>query len=590
MISSPTIYRIDKSHRELKSIETPLDLILWIIDSYFVKLGSKLRVKKTDINSYSIDKVIYYLYAVNTEERESEWFDFLPLELTESKNFIQQRISLLLFAEVGKELFVVIGGNSYKMVIPYLDKSYGLNTYARIMDSQKDELVTIRTRGLTGTRAGMSEQFRGDFRIIDFIKFGKVPEEIHVLLSTSTTNNHFSFLTTKQKRRLNISVGRGFKVKRALDFAMLHDVIVELNYIGDLVASDYLSSYKEIRDPLFIENNLRSVLIGKLFDDIPHVLGTTRESVNRFHFDFCNPNSIEKFYEADYYTLLEKTENDGHRQFDKVLDREDIYSTVIKRAVNYHQYSNRFEFMVYLQGVRVNCYREGKKTTGSSFLFHFTTEIRANNRSYFLVDTKWYSLRDSFVDDLKNTTKRLFESYKLPSHILRYNWDKKSISREGDYNLLYNGQIDFIVGDTILVDGIEIFDILYIEGNTLYLVHVKYGFGSSIRELTNQILISARRLRESLASGNLEVLEKLYQKLVSKGRHINGLSKQDFKDLFKKRIVYVFAMASHLSEDFLVDENIDLYESNIARYSLVQCSSEMRANYYDMMVCQIPRR
>lgn len=590
MIASPTIYRIEKTHREIKKFKDALEIILWIINAYFTKQGDKHRVKQSDINSYNVDGVIYYLYAVNTDERGSEWLDFLPPELTESKNFIQQRISLLLFVEIKAELFAIVGGNAFKMVIPYLDQSYGLHTYARIIEPQKDELVTIRTRGLTGTRVGMSEQFRGDFRIIDFIKFGKVPEDIHVLLSASTSKSYFNFLTTRQKPRLGISIGKGFKVKRALDFKSLHNVFETLCLIGDLVPSYDLSSYEEIRDPDFINDSLRSVLIQSLYDDIPYVLGVGQESVNRFHFDFCNPNNIEKFYEADYFTLLEKTENDGHRQFDKVYDREDIYYNVIKRAVEHHQYTDKFQFMVYLQGVRVNCYRDGKKTTGSAFLFHFTAEIKANNHTYFLVDTKWYSLKDSFVNDVKETTKRLFESYKLPPHILKHSWDKSRISREGDYNLLYDGAADYLVGDTILVDGIEMFDILYTEENTLYLIHVKYGFDSSIRELTNQILISARRLKEALSSGNLQILIKLYDKLVSKGRLANGMSSKDFRDLFKKRIVYVFAMASHLRDDYLVERDIDLYASNIAKYSLVQCSSEMRASYYDMMVCQIPRQ
>ena len=40
----------------------------------------------------------------------------------------------------------------------------------------------------------------------------------------------------------------------------------------------------------------------------------------------------------------------------------------------------------------------------------------------------------------------------------------------------------------------------------------------------------------------------------------------------------------------IVEDNIEKYTSNIARYSLIHCSSEMRAYYYDLLNFQIPRK
>ena len=58
-----------------------------------------------------------------------------------------------------------------------------------------------------------------------------------------------------------------------------------------------------------------------------------------------------------------------------------------------------------------------------------------------------------------------------------------------------------------LADGLELCDIMYYDDNNLYLIHVKYGFQSKIRELTNQITISARRLRETLGTKDKLILE-----------------------------------------------------------------------------------
>lgn len=78
-------------------------------------------------------------------------------------------------------------------------------------------------------------------------------------------------------------------------------------------------------------------------------------------------------------------------------------------------------------------------------------------------------------------------------------------------------------------------------------------------------------------------------RLFKKGRNINDLSESEFLELFKKKIVFVMAFTSHLKDDILIEDNIEEFDSNIAKFSLVQCSSEIRSNYFDLLNCQIRR-
>ena len=103
-----------------------------------------------------------------------------------------------------------------------------------------------------------------------------------------------------------------------------------------------------------------------------------------------------------------------------------------------------------------------------------------------------------------------------------------------------------------------------------------------MRELTNQITISAMRLRETLGSKNKTILTKIYNSLIGKGSNIDNLTLTEFKELFNKKIAYVLAFTLHLKEDLTVIDNKDKFNSNIARYSLIKCSGEMRAYYYDI--------
>src|SRR5690606_6243011 len=105
----------------------------------------------------------------------------------------------------------------------------------------------------------------------------------------------------------------------------------------------------------------------------------------------------------------------------------------------------------------------------------------------------------------------------------------------------------------------------------------------------NQINISARRLKDVLGSSDKSLLEKIFEKLNEKGLSTNSLTIAEFIKLFDKRIVFVLAFTSHLKDDLLVENNIDRFTSNIAKFSLVQCSSDLRADYFDLVVHQIRR-
>lgn len=587
MRQNPNIYRIDQNHRLLKSLNQPELVIEKIINTHFRKFGYNTIFKPESLKKTTKDNIIYFLYLYNSNEIVSDWEEFLPKNLTINANFNQQKLSLVLFIKTEHEIFSIIGGNAYQIILPFIDHSFGLNTYARIMKPESDELASIKSRGITGLRAGINEQFRENYKIIDFIKFGKIPQEIHLRLSQEITDLHFGFLKSKAHDRIQVFVSKAFKIKKGVDFDELHKTILELCIISQLVPSDYLSSYKEITNKAYIEDFLKPELITKILNDTEYL--NKPESPSRFEHDFSNPNNIEKFYEADEYKIKEKTDKGGYSVFEIVTDRKDIYHAVLSRAVERFGVTDRFKFMVFLQGVRITCHQNKKATLASSFLYHISAEFQIQGKPVFLVDTKWYHLRDSFVRDLKVNTLHILRTYAAPKHILDLVWDKKIVKTEKKYNKAYNQKANYIVIDTIIADGLELCDILHYDNNNLYLIHVKYGFGSNMRELTNQVTISARRLREALGTEERKILEKIYERLVEKKHNIDNLSLEEFKNLFNKKITYILAFTSHLNEDYKVENNIERFNSNIAKFSLIQCSSEMRAYYYDMLTYQIER-
>jgi len=579
-----SIYKIDTRHRDLKTLEDTHAIINRIIRTSIAKTGGQ-QPEQIDLTNYVREQFTYYLYLTNTEEQESEWAEFIPEDLKDETSFVQQKISLLLFIQTEIGLFVIPGGSAYRIILPFLDSSFGLTTYDRIIEIADDELTSMKSRGITGQRIAANEQYRDNYKLINYIKFGKVPQELTVKLSVQSSNHWFGDLQKKTSERIHITVGKGFQVKKQIDFDQLHQIVKEIQWMLGQEAKDYLSSYIEITDDSY-KQELKEALHQKIYDYIPYLLRRDMDPRNKFEYDFCNPNQIEKFYQAGTHVLKEK-DGDSYRQFGVVEDRSEIFPFVLQYA--YDKYGdNAFEIKVFLNGVRVLSYTEATNPLSSSFMYYLSAEISYRGRPIFLIDTKWYELKELFVNDMTAQAQRVLKAFPLPAHILHFPWDKRLIFTEGEYNKKYDGVAGYIVADTVIVDGVEICDIIHYDDDNIYLIHVKYGFDARIRELTNQILISARRLNETKSSGDHTFLEEVFNKISALGRDTNGLDAAGFVELFSKNIIYVLAMTSQLTVDLKIEDNIDKYTSNIARFSLITCSTDVRG-YYEMLTYQIPR-
>jgi len=159
---------------------------------------------------------------------------------------------------------------------------------------------------------------------------------------------------------------------------------------------------------------------------------------------------------------------------------------------------------------------------------------------------------------------------------------------EGFYNLKYLEENNFIVLDKMLGQNIELCDLLYETDNNIYLIHVKEGFDAKMRDVTNQVSISANRLWSDLKSDNhfIDAVYKRYSE--SDNFQYNSISKDDFHNMFKKDVTYVIAFC-HNRLNKKVSENIEDFKSNIAKFSIIQNMREMQSNNYPLKVIEITR-
>ena len=126
--------------------------------------------------------------------------------------------------------------------------------------------------------------------------------------------------------------------------------------------------------------------------------------------------------------------------------------------------------------------------------------------------------------------------------------------------------------------------------DVIYLIHVKHSFTARVRELANQIIISARRLQEAISAKDKSFFDSYHDKLKQKQRSTNGFNKDEFYNKFlNSKPILVFATASHLQQDWKIEDNIARYDSNIARFSVTSCSAEIQTNYFEFRIVQIER-
>lgn len=589
---TPNFFRIDRNHKKINQLQDNRSVIETIIK---IAHDDKNLLIDNELNISELvkDENKYYLYFFRSEDKESDWANFLPDQLKNDKSFFQSKVSLLLFIELTDELFVIVGGNAYWIIAPFIDHVFGLTFYDRLITLEDDEAISTKSRGLTGKRAGVSEQFRDEHLMIDYLQFGKIPKELHIKLSLETSLLYFSHLISNDER-LKVVAAQGFKLNKEIDFENLDYTVSAFRDILSIPPKEEISSYINIQNGTEIFN-LKKELSKKIYNNINQVINHSQDSLDQFEFDFCNPNNIEAFYIADSYRLYEHHESGKRKDglFATIHDKSAIYRTVLERAYQLHS-NNQEALISYLYGVEVSCYLGTRMKANSGFMYHFNTELNYYGRSYFLIDSKWYKLKDTFLQSLESKTLTILKSSKLASGIVNIPWDycsnSKNYIREGKYNMLYDQKNDYIVIDTIISDGVELCDILKIVADEIFLIHVKHSFTAKVRELTNQILISARRLNEAISSKNKGFFDEIYDKLIIKGRSTNGLDKDEFYSMFiTKTPVYVLATASHLTEDYGIIDNIQRYDSNIARFSLTTCAAEMRSNYYDFKTVQIKR-
>jgi hypothetical protein len=581
------IFQIDKSFYEFKkhNLQNNEQIINYIINEH--------RIKVKDIENYNkeivpvlIDDVYYFTYVYNEEEKDAFWKKFIPESLSNNLVFKVQQLSFAMFASVEDNIYAIVGGGGSRVIIRFQNHRFGLDFFEFITDLNED-VISIETRGISGKLTKRKDIFKDGLKLVDILNFTNIPSKINIVLKEEIKDSVFDFIEF-ENRITTIEIGSYFNIKHRIPFKSLHLLFKKINEISKSETKKSLTSFVEVKDKGVISNIYREELLLQLYENMMDLFSPARgQAPKKLDIEFVHPSRIQEFYEAEFYIFKFKGTRKGHN----FQNRKSLYNDGLKLVYESLENFNLIEFKKIISGLHLYGMRKNDSITHAMFLDHIVCEINIENRPVFQIDAKWFKVENNFTDTINEICSRMIDNNYLNSGIITEKWG--DTDDEDAYNRKYHLQNNYWVLDKAIGQNIELCDIMYEDDNTIYFIHVKNGFDAKIRDLSNQIQISASRFMNERNSGSDDFIVSIINAYNSKDVNLDKLiDKDSFKAKFKtggKNIQFVMAFKSELKRVQQIKNNVDKVQSNIAKYSLIQCVREMNMLTFPIKIVEIEK-
>ncbi|MGQ8867701.1 DUF6119 family protein [Myroides sp. TSA_177.3] len=579
------IFKIDKNYFELR--EKSVDEIIETIKENHIK---KLRHKFKDIDltktvdpqvtKYKDDDFLYWSYCFNQPKEKFYWKVFLPEGLTENQDFNIIEFSYVLFIKYKDELYCIISGSGINVIKKYLNPSFGIQIYQRLCEPMMDNIIEVYTRSIANNISSKKETYNLNQTISETLDYSNIPTKIKLKVRDELKKNIF------KKYDLNtnlviMEVGAYFYLRKKIDFEELKELIKDLYKIEDELEQKQLTLFSKVNN-CDLEKSLDNYLLELVVNDVlVHVDKSTANNNLNDIIELVHPTQLERFYECDKFIIRYK--NSRGKSDLEVFDRGDLYYNATKYIYETQEdINNRQQIVQDIYKLNISGQVNNNQKTYANFISHITAEIDYHGYKYFKIDGRWYLLEDEFLSRMNEDAKSYYNKYMLEKDILNV-WNKGD--NEDTYNKSHEDLDGYYILDKVINENIELCDILTIQDDIAYFIHVKNGFNTKMRDLYIQVVLAAKRLSNDLKNNNgISYLEKTLIEY-NKRQPLNKIDIKGFIEKIKtKKLNITFVMAfrnNHYLNKNIIDR-IDLCKSNIAKYSLVQVVKEMQE--YDFSI------
>ncbi|HSZ35329.1 MAG TPA: DUF6119 family protein [Puia sp.] len=523
-----------------------------------------------------------------------KWSDFIrgsldPASLlTKCKNTTH---SFVCFIGFGGLIFAITGGLGSFSISYYTADDFGLEILVRLFEKNSKVIKSIQDRGVSGIVLGQTKFYRGDQRLSDENQFGKIFKQVNAELNKKILTTTFGFSPLDLSRDVSGCMAKSsFQISKAINFDTLLSLIKRFTVILAEEPKFALNKVQIISRRSPNNTALLNDLAIKFIEDLYQECKKDHPAPD---LDFCHKD-FEKYLSASDF-LIPLADNAKI----KLHTPPDLLE-IIREIRRHGQYlDDDVDFFKHslLKRELFTFDENGTRLTQDNIMNHLHGELEFKGSNYFLVDSEWYQILPEFIKELnKECTDILDEIWE--DQLIPESFD---ISKgEGKFNQQFIGKPGWLVFDTVVPENIECCDMLQYDDVTVNLVHVKKGFNNSIRDLTSQILLAAKRLEDDIKSGfkYIDEVERLTkQSIKSKSEMIRKLAGQAFpagglKKIMArkhKNISFCLAFVDIAAENRILKNNVQKFQSNIAKYSLIELRQQIRAMGFDFKVIQLNR-
>jgi len=527
------------------------------------------KLVSNEVNGFEL-----YLFYRKHPKAVPDWKKFFDSSVLdeetikiEPRNMNESFVFFLYHKDI-KSLYAISGGYGAFTIQKFIKDDFGIDILVRIIESKGDKILRhAKEFGVTGGLVGVAKYFRQHYNFHENKNFGNIYREISASIDKDTARElGISTDETKQCIAKN-----SFKINQSIAYAEMINVVDKLNTIIQRNENFSVNDIKQIdvkKDEALIEE-LEKKILDEIWDNRTNT-AKLDETLDFLHKDF------EKYLRASKYKFAKEVHEDSTTLFSWITGRMNNHS--------------KCDFLKNIQTQTVNSYdsdsdpfnKESDPVTSDKVFNHLVYEVQNHGESYFLINGKYYQITSGFKDTLNESCK----SFIISNY--DYGLDKDwSDGTEGVYNLLYKGEVNTVVLDTVTPENIEPCDVLKYDEEYVYLYHVKKGFNGSMRDLTNQVFIAANRILEDLKGDNQEYLKKVHTKMQNMDNYKDQVPDEDvFLSIFRDRkLCFILAVKDSGTNRRL--KNIESFSSNIAKFSLNELIHNMRNLGVDFRITQI---
>lgn len=174
------------------------------------------------------------------------------------------------------------------------------------------------------------------------------------------------------------------------------------------------------------------------------------------------------------------------------------------------------------------------KVQNAALLDYIEGEVRVKDEGavFWRLQTVWYQIHVDYLRVVHMEIRKILKSSLISTDKLPHRWPSpeskekckkilagKRYDVEAEYNQSYIDIEGFFLVDKICPQGIELFDLLHVNGedNCWYLFHVNEGFGQHTRDACSQIINAAKLLRSKKFKSATDVISEFYDMATAGG-------------------------------------------------------------------------